>query len=98
MLSAIVLSEDPAVGVAVQELASASRQVSVLKSSERPNATPYEIARLFNTYAPELTFIDLRDPAGSLALLQLIFGQDASAIVIGLGSKLPASWRQRFEE
>jgi pilus assembly protein CpaE len=98
MLNAIVLSEDPAVGVAVQELASASRQVSVVKSSERPNATPYEIARLFNTYAPELTFIDLRDPAGSLALLQLIFGQDASAIVIGLGFKLPASWRQRFEE
>lgn len=98
MLNAIVLSEDPAVGVAVQELASASRQVSVVKSSERPNATPYEIARLFNTYAPDLTFIDLRDPAGSLALLQLIFGQDASAIVIGLGSKLPASWSQKFEE
>ena len=46
MLNAIVLSEDPAVGVAVQELASASRQVSVVKSSERPNATPYEIAQL----------------------------------------------------
>jgi len=45
-----------------------------------------------------LTFIDLRDPAGSLALLQLIFGQDASAIINGLGSKLPARWRQKFEE
>lgn len=98
MLNAIVLSEDPAVGGAVQELASASRQVSVVKSSERPYATPYEIARLFNTFAPDLTFIDLRDPAGSLALLHLIFGQDASAIVIGLGSKLPTTWRQKFEE
>ncbi len=98
MLSAIVLSEDPAVGIAVQELASESRQVNVVKSSERPPATAYEIARLFNTYAPDLTFIDLRDPAGALNLLQLVFGQDPSAIVIALGSKLPASWRQKFEE
>lgn len=98
MLSAIVLSEDSAVGVAVQELASESRQVNVVKSSERPPSTAYEIARLFNTYAPDLTLIDLRDPAGALNLLQLVFGQDPSAIVIGLGSKLPASWRQKFEE
>jgi pilus assembly protein CpaE len=98
MLSAIVLSEDSAVAIALQELAVESKQVSILKSPDRLPATPYEIARLINTYAPDLIFIDLRDPAGGLALLKLVLVQDPGAVVIGLASELPSSWRQRFAE
>ena len=98
MLSAVVLSEDSAVGTALHELAVESKQVTIVKSSERVPTTQYEIARLFNTYAPDLTFIDLRDPDASLALLKLILVHDQGAVVIGLSSQLPPAWRQRFDQ
>jgi pilus assembly protein CpaE len=98
MLSALVISEDSTVSLALRELAVESKKVSILKSSARSPATPYEMARLFNTYAPELTFIDLRDPVEGLSLLKLVLGCDSSAVVIGLTSQLPTSWRQRFDE
>lgn len=98
MLSAVVISADPAVGLALQELAVESKQVSIVKSSEQLPTKPYDVARLFSGYAPDITFIDLRDPAEGLNILKLVLGCDASAIVIGLASQLPPAWRQRFDE
>jgi len=85
MFSAIVLTGECGPAEAIERLAVDSGLVSVLRTlTHLPQA--YELARLLNSYAPEIVFLDLSDWEAARPLAAEIVSRAPTTVVIGFGA------------
>jgi hypothetical protein len=82
MFGAILLIEDPVARAAIEQLAIESLQVSIHHSCDRL-PSPYELARLLDSYDPDLLFVDLTDWSRGLTVAGAAAMHSRRTAVIG---------------
>jgi Flp pilus assembly CpaE family ATPase len=85
MLSAVLFFKDAGVSASVENLAIESKQVSFQKTFERyPKA--FELAKIMNTYVPDLIFLDMSDWESALAAATDIHTFAPQCAIVGFGA------------
>jgi pilus assembly protein CpaE len=92
MFSAILLVHDESVGLAIEDLALESNQVTFAKTLSRfPQA--FELNQILNMHAPDLAFLDLSDWDSALAAAEDIRSLAPHIAIVGFG----AGWAAQKE-
>jgi len=84
MFEAIVLVEDNSVGEAIEQLALDTGEVSVLRTAFR-EPSQYEMARLLNTYQPDLVFLEIDNDGAAISRAEAMIANDPGIVIIGFG-------------
>jgi pilus assembly protein CpaE len=85
MLSAVLFFKDAGVSASVENLAIESKQVSFQRTFERyPQAA--ELAKIVNTYVPDLIFLDMSDWESALAAATDIRAFAPHSAIVGFGA------------
>jgi pilus assembly protein CpaE len=85
MFSAVLFFKDEGVSAAVENLAIESKQVSFRKTLNRYPQT-FELAKIMNTYVPDLVFLDMSAWESALAAASDIHGLAPRCAIIGFGA------------
>ncbi|MBI1785995.1 MAG: AAA family ATPase [Acidobacteria bacterium] len=84
MFSAILFVEDQSLSHALEQLATESKQVEIQRCIDQ-FPSRYELARLLNTFVPEIIFVDLTDWTRALPLCDAIHTHSPETAIIGFG-------------
>ncbi|MBK9171157.1 MAG: hypothetical protein IPM24_27375 [Bryobacterales bacterium] len=97
MLTAILISTDPALGSVLEELAVLTGQVSFRQHFEK-FPSRYELARVLNSYQPELVFVDLGRWEAAIELTGWVRQHDTKIAVVGFGDRLARQFGAQYAD
>ena len=97
MLGALVLCEDKTASCAIEQLAIESKQVSLHKVVNKFPSV-YELARMLNTFTPDLVFLELSEWSEAAPLVQSVRTFSDEVGIVGFGGQWSWQWGPQFAE